>query len=141
MRKLVVVLLLAVAIGGGYYNALSNGFVFDDYLLVVEHAAIPRVASDPLLALSPPVVGYRPLRTLSYDLDYWIGGLQSCFFHLINLVYHLVTSCLVFFLSLRLIDGLAGTPDLITDDRSPIARFQLVDSHLRPALFATVLWA
>src|SRR5215510_12367066 len=141
MRKLVVVLLLAVAIGGVYYNALSNGFVFDDYLLVVEHAAIPRVASDPLLALSPSVVGYRPLRTLSYVLDYRIGGMQPWIFHLINLVYHWVTACLVFFVTLRLIAGLAGAPDLIADERTPTTRFQLVDSHLRTALFATVLWA
>ena len=33
MKRLVVCVSLAMAIGGAYYNALGNGFVFDDYLL------------------------------------------------------------------------------------------------------------
>jgi hypothetical protein len=124
MRKLAVILLLAVAIGGVYYNALSNGFVFDDYLLVVEHAAIPRVASDPLLAFSPAVVGYRPLRTLSYVLDYRLGGMHPWIFHLSNLVYHWVAACLVFLVTLRLVAN-----EKVASCQLPVA--SLSDSGLR----------
>ncbi len=141
MRKLVVILLLAVAIGGVYYNALSNGFVFDDYLLVVERAAIPRVASDPLLAFSPTVVGYRPLRTLSYVLDYRLGGMHPWIFHLSNLVYHWIAACLVFLVTLRLVAN-----EKVASCQLPVASLsdsglRTPDSGLRTALFAALLWA
>lgn len=108
MRKFAVCVALAAVIGIAYYNALGNGFVFDDYLLVVEHPAIPKVAADPELALSPSVVGYRPLRTLSYVIDYRLGGLQPWIFHLSNVVYHWLTACLVFLVTLRLTNIVPG---------------------------------
>jgi len=141
MQKLAVCLLLAVAIGGVYYNALSNGFVFDDYLLVVERAAIPQVASDPLLAFSPTVVGYRPLRTLSYVLDYRLGGPQPWIFHLNNLIYHWITACLVFFVTLRLVANRTGDGYPVPDAGTLAPSLQFADFGFRTALFATVLWA
>ncbi|MGH7965005.1 MAG: hypothetical protein ACRERD_24850, partial [Candidatus Binatia bacterium] len=104
MAKLAACLLLAAAIGVTYYNALGNGFVFDDYLVVVNQPAIPAIASDPAQAFSPAVLGrHRPLRTLSYVLDYRLGGMQPWVFHLSNVVYHWITSCLVFLVALRLV--------------------------------------
>ena len=40
MKKLLVCLVLAGAIGAAYYNALGNDFVFDDYMLVVESPVV-----------------------------------------------------------------------------------------------------
>ena len=40
MKKLLVCLVLAGAIGAAYYSALGNDFVFDDYLLVVESPVV-----------------------------------------------------------------------------------------------------
>ncbi len=127
MKKLAVCFFLAVAIGGVYYNALSNGFVFDDYLLVVNRSALPQVVSEPLLAFSPTALGYRPLRTLSYVLDYRLGGMHPWVFHLNNLIYHWIAACLVFFVTLRLVasNAVASSPD----------------TALRTALFAALLWA
>ncbi len=142
MKKLAVILLLATVIGGVYYNALSNGFVFDDYLLVVNRSALPQVAADPLLALSPTVVGYRPLRTLSYVLDYRLGGLQPWIFHLNNLVYHWITAFLVFLIAFRLV-----ATDAVVGSQSSAARLpdssalHFSHSAFRAALFAAVLWA
>jgi protein O-mannosyl-transferase len=102
MKRLVVCVSLAIAIGGAYYNALGNGFVFDDYLLVVDKPAI-RTASSIWTVLSNPLsLGYRPLRTFSYLLDYRIGGMQPWVFHLSNLLYHWITACFVFLVALRL---------------------------------------
>lgn len=107
MKRLVVCVSLAIAIGGAYYNALGNGFVFDDYLLVVDKPAI-RTASSIWTVLSNPLsLGYRPLRTFSYLLDYRIGGMQPWVFHLSNLLYHWVTACLVFLVALRLTNASA----------------------------------
>ncbi len=102
MKRLVVCVSLAIAIGGAYYNALGNGFVFDDYLLVVDRPVV-RTSLSLWAVLSDPLsLGYRPLRTFSYLLDYRIGGMQPWVFHLSNLLYHWVTACLVFLVALRL---------------------------------------
>jgi len=141
MKKLAGCLLLAMTIGGVYYNALGNGFVFDDYLLVVNRSAIPEVAANPLLALSPGVVGYRPLRTLSYVLDYKLGGLHPWVFHLSNFIYHWITACLVFLVAFLLAanEKVASLSD--AGRRTLDAGRRTPDARLRTALFAAVLWA
>jgi tetratricopeptide (TPR) repeat protein len=141
MKQLVVFLLLAGAIGGVYYNAVGNGFVFDDYLLVVNHAAIPLVAADPMLAFSPNVLGYRPLRTLSYVLDYWIGGMQPWVFHLSNIFYHWIVACLVFLAVFRLVANETIVGGGETPTNSPEVSSQSSGFAWRVALFTAVLWA
>ncbi|MBI3795477.1 MAG: DUF1736 domain-containing protein [Deltaproteobacteria bacterium] len=134
MKKLAVCLLLAGVIGSVYYNALGNGFVFDDYLLVVNRSAIPRVIAKPLLAFSPTALGYRPFRTLSYVLDYRLGGMRPGIFHLSNLVYHWLAACLVFFVTLRLFAGEKAAGGDVSDVSS-------ADAGFRIALFTALLWS
>jgi protein O-mannosyl-transferase len=141
MRKVIVMLLLAGAIGSVYYNALNNGFVFDDYLLIVQRTALPQIASHPRLALSLSVVGYRPLRTLSYVLDYRIGGMQPWIFHLSNLIYHWLTACLVFLVTWRLVANAKAASGQWPLASLSDAELRTPDSGLRPALFAAFLWA
>jgi len=88
VRLIAVALLVAVAATFG--NALSNGFVFDDQLLIVDKAAVRAPLGD-LRALW----AYRPLRVLSYRLDYAIGGMDPRIFHLSNIVYHGLTVLVV----------------------------------------------
>lgn len=111
-KNFFVCLLLGVVIGGVYYNALSGGFVFDDYLIVVSNPILPKVAAQPWLAIFPGVLGYRPFRTLSYVLDFHLGGMNPWIFHFNNLLYHWITTCLVFFISLRIVRDLQwrGSP-------------------------------
>lgn len=136
MKKLVAVwLVLGAAIGTVYANALHNKFVFDDVLLVVNRAEIPAVADNPWLIFSPGALGYRPLRTLSYVLDFWLGGMRPWIFHLNNLVYHWITACLVFLVALRLTN-----PER---DSHPVWRATSTGALWRwqPALFVALLWA
>lgn len=126
MKRLVVCVSLAVAIGGAYYNALGNGFVFDDYLLVVDNPLIRTSRSLWTLLSDPLSLGYRPLRTFSYIIDYRIGGMQPWVFHLSNLLSHWITACVVFLVALRL----TNAPTL---DK---AHWQW-----RPAILVAFLWA
>jgi hypothetical protein len=126
MKRLVICVSLAIAIGGAYYNALGNGFVFDDYLLVVDNPLIRTSRSLWTLLSNPLSLGYRPLRTLSYIIDYRIGGMQPWVFHLSNLLYHWITACVVFLVALRL----TNAPTL---DK---ARWRW-----RPAILIAFLWA
>lgn len=75
--------LLIAAVALTFANAVGNGFVYDDQLVIVDDPAVR-------LPLSAGFQGliYRPLRTLSYRLDYAIAGMDPRAFHVSNLLYH-----------------------------------------------------
>jgi len=89
-RRLLVAALLVAAVAVAFGNALQNEFVYDDRLLIVDNPAVRAPLTD-LHALA----FYRPLRTLSYRVDYAVGGLDPRIFHAMNLVYHAATTVLV----------------------------------------------
>lgn len=142
MKKLAVGVLLAVAIGGAYYNTLDNEFVFDDYFIVLDNSAVrlPPQEWPKLFGLDGGVGAYRPLRTLSYVVDYRLGGDRPFVYHLFNLIYHWLASCLVFLVAGQLIANNA-----VARRQLPVAR--PLDSAPRPphcalqiALGAALLW-
>jgi tetratricopeptide (TPR) repeat protein len=81
---------LVVVVGLTYANVWRNEFVFDDQLLIVQSRAVRAPLSDPRIMHS-----YRPLRTLSYRVDYAIGGMRPRIFHVANVTYHALTVLLV----------------------------------------------
>ncbi len=135
MKKLLVCLVLAGAIGVAYYSALGNDFVFDDYLLVVESPVVR--SSQPLahFLASPTSLGYRPFRNLSYLLDVRAGGMQPWVFRLSNLLYHWLAACFVFFIVLRLTNSRPGTQS------QAVAAIPENEWRWRPAVFVAALWA
>lgn len=135
MKKLLVCLVLAAAIGAAYFNALSNEFVFDDYLLVVENPVVH--SSQPLahFLASPTSLGYRPFRNLSYIVDVRVGGMQPWVLHLSNLFYHWLSACFVFFITLRLTNSRSDTPS------QPTTVIPENEWRWRPAVFVAALWA
>ncbi|MBI3304285.1 MAG: tetratricopeptide repeat protein [Deltaproteobacteria bacterium] len=148
MKKYAVWLVLGAVIGGVYYNALRGGFVFDDYLLVVNNPILPRIAVTPWLAFFPSTLGYRPFRTLSYVLDYRLGGGEPWIFHLSNIIYHWISAGLVFLVALRL----AANTEVASHQlpvasaldfrlQTPNSELRTPNSELRTALFTAFLWA
>jgi tetratricopeptide (TPR) repeat protein len=80
-----------------YANSLANGFVFDDLDLVVDNRIIRSIENIPrILARS-----YRPVRDVSYALDYAIWGANPLGFHLTNVLIHAANVILVFLLMMR----------------------------------------
>lgn len=134
LKRLGVCCLLGVVIGYAYYNALSGSFVFDDYLIVVSNPVLPKVIAKPWLAIFPGALGYRPFRTLSYVLDFQLGGMNPWIFHFNNLLYHWITACLVFFVSLRIVRDLRFRSSSNDDELIPGWCWQA-------ALCTTLLWA
>jgi tetratricopeptide (TPR) repeat protein len=101
-----------------YANSLQNEFVFDDILVIVENPGIRGVEKLPrLLGFGRGKLSYRPMRVLSYALDYtlneklwyYVGnyqgrekGLNPLGFHISNIAFHIITSFLVFLVVFRL---------------------------------------
>ena len=80
-----------------YTNGLGNDFVFDDHVLALRSSRVESLSE--LVNLS---TSYRPLRHLSYALDYAIWGERPFGFHLTNVLIHAGCAILVFFLARRM---------------------------------------
>jgi len=86
-----------------YSNSLSNGFVFDDYAVILENKYLKlpgiNVASffnHSYFKIAGGEASYRPLATLSYYLIYAIAGLNPFFYHLLSVLLHLVNVVLIY---------------------------------------------
>jgi|GEM_PF-1427158 len=114
---------LAVIAFGCYADALANGFVFDDHGHVLSDPAFRSLTNVPKLLFD----SYRPLRDITYALDFAIWGERPLGFHLTSILFHVANTLLVFALISRitrktLLAGLAAAifaihpiqPDAVT---------------------------
>ncbi|RUL76759.1 hypothetical protein [Dyella choica] len=106
MRWLLPIALLITA--AAYWPGLSGGWLFDDYPNIVDNPSVqPHEISVPAIwgaALSSPASEFkRPLASLSFAVNYLIGGLDPWSWKLFNLVVHLVNGVLVFLLARELL--------------------------------------
>ena len=105
---LFLVFVLAV---GLYVNTLEHEFVFDDVTLILQH---PRVAELQWLKILS-FHEYRPFRTLTYAVNYWLGGEEPFGYHLFSVIFHGFNAVLVFLLLYKIArwPALAGAGALI----------------------------
>jgi tetratricopeptide (TPR) repeat protein len=114
------VLLTAVALGI-YANALTDGFVWDDYSqllgnpLVTNWRAIPFIFRHDIWAFAHEGLitsnYYRPIQIVLYMAMYYAAGFNAFFFHLGMLLIHVGNTLLVYFLARRWLGG--QTPALV----------------------------
>ena len=111
---LVILVLTALS----YANSLQNQYVFDDLHLITARSQLTGVETIPRLLLSGKGLAYyRPLRTISYTLDYTLNkklwyrlasqqwtdrGLVPFGYHVSNIFYHIVTALLVYLVIFKL---------------------------------------
>jgi len=111
-NRLYVLLLLFILVLGVYYNTLSYPFIFDDQLLTQNQpqvrqgiAGIPSIFGFHQLEsgtwhFSPP---YRPMRLMSYAIDFELFNQNPAGYRFMNMVYHTLTSLVVFLLATYLL--------------------------------------
>ena len=98
--------LLAVVAALVFGNGLNNGFVFDDYDLVVENTQIRDLSKLPeIFGLGDAPRRYRPVRNASYALDHALFGMEPYGFRAMNIAYHALCGFLVFLILRRLSDS------------------------------------
>jgi tetratricopeptide (TPR) repeat protein len=86
-----------------YSNSFNNEFVFDDIPLIVENHQINKIENIPrLMGLTGNMPYYRPLRIVSYVIDYYFFKLNPKGYHFSNILYHILTTFLVFLIARRL---------------------------------------
>jgi tetratricopeptide (TPR) repeat protein len=87
-----------------YWNTLHNDFVFDDMPLIWGSKVVPRLNSVyDIVNLFAEKYGYRPIRTLSYAIDYGFSGTGPVSYHVSNIIYHAITALLVYLVTISLI--------------------------------------
>ena len=79
-----------------YFNSLGNEFIFDDISLVLNSSFLNNATISDLIS------SYRPLRYITYFIDYHIFGMNPWGFRLMNVFYHVLTTLSVLWL-LRLL--------------------------------------
>ena len=111
LNKNFVSILLLILIGGGVYaNSLPNFFVYDDRVTVEENLFIRdwtnlgRFFSSDYYSRAEEY-SFRPLVTLTYFIDYSLSGLRPWGYHLTNLILHILTGIVIFFLSKKILPG------------------------------------
>jgi len=110
LRHAGAVLVLAALVAASYGGTIGHGFVFDDWHLVVENPVVrwPLARAPELLDFGAGGISYRPLRMLSYMVDYRVGGLEPAAFHASNLTYHLAATLALYALAFATIGSLGG---------------------------------
>jgi hypothetical protein len=87
-----------------YYNTLHNDFIFDDLPLIQGSKILPSLDSfSDLGKVFTQKSGYRPVRTLSYAIDYHLSGLNPVSYHLSNIFFHSVTVLFVYLITVSLL--------------------------------------
>lgn len=87
----VVIFLLAF---GLYLNTLSHGFVFDDTTLISQNPQVKQLKWADIVSGR----SYRPVRTLTYAVNYALGGEDAFGYHLFNVMFHAFNAVLVYLL-------------------------------------------
>jgi tetratricopeptide (TPR) repeat protein len=100
LLPIAVLALLSLAV---YFNSLSNGFVFDDYAVIVENKHIkdlsnnlPSFFNNAYFKIAAGESSYRPVATLSYFLIHSFAGLNPFYFHLSSVILHSLNVVLVY---------------------------------------------
>jgi hypothetical protein len=95
----------AVVAFGCYLLALGNGFAFDDVVLIPNDQRVLNGQLTTLLTTpywnDSALSLYRPLTSLSFGFDWFIGGGSAAWFHFANVLWHVAASLLTYALLLR----------------------------------------
>ncbi len=99
-----VLVILTISI---YANTLSNGFVFDDRVIVEHNTLIQDFGNIGEIFTTnywQPVNRnrglYRPLTILSYSINYAINGLNPIGYHAVNILLHTFTVLMLYLLTI-----------------------------------------
>ncbi|MCX5903935.1 MAG: tetratricopeptide repeat protein [Proteobacteria bacterium] len=104
------VLLLCMGLGFVLYgNSLRNEFVFDDLPLIVDNPLIKEIGNvGQVLGLENGQPLYRPVRYVSYMVDYALWGLNPAGYHVANIVYHGLSAFILYLVLMELVGSRAA---------------------------------
>src|SRR6185437_617232 len=112
----------AIATAAVYWPGVTGGWVFDDYPNIVDNSAIHIMPGHSTLAAwvnaalsSPASFLHRPLASITFALNWMMGGGDPISFKITNIVIHLANGVLLFCMlkALLRLAGLRGGMSLL----------------------------
>ncbi|MFC1523486.1 hypothetical protein ACFL6N_01720 [Thermodesulfobacteriota bacterium] len=126
---IIVYALIVVFTMIAYANTFQSPFLFDDYANIVNNhfIRIRTLAPSSLLrAAQESPMHNRWLSNISFALNYYFHGYNPFGYHLVNILIHAATGCLVYLLLLKTLS---------------LSRFPDTSSHRKElALVASMIW-
>jgi Tfp pilus assembly protein PilF len=102
-------LIVAVAGGLAYANAIANNFTLDDDTVIVKNDLVRHLSSLwrafalPYWPIVTPAGQYRPLAIVSFTIDWAISGGSPHWMHFVNVMWHVLACVLVWRLLRQLV--------------------------------------
>lgn len=95
------IVLISFIIAGLYLNSLNNSFHFDDSYQIIDNPYIKNLGDISLFlqGIKAHSTWHRMLPTLSFAINYHFNKLNPLGYHLVNLMLHLLSGILVYFIS------------------------------------------
>ena len=134
-----------------YVLALKNGFAFDDVVLIPSDARVTNGQFVELIATpywkDVSLALYRPLTSLSFGVDWFIGNGAAAWFHFTNVLWHVMASVLTYVLLVRYFSTAAALAGAVVFAAHPVhveavanvvGRGELIAATL--VLMACVVW-
>jgi tetratricopeptide (TPR) repeat protein len=90
-----------------FANSLSGEFICDDHVLIEENPDIKAISNIFHLLLGTywgegnPNGLYRPLTHISFALNFFVNGLNTYGYHLVNILVHTINALLIYWISER----------------------------------------
>lgn len=98
-----VALTITCCLGAALYsNSLDGGFIFDDRFNIEANPFILKVTEldwRQLYDAATKSPSPRPVANVSFALNHWFGRLDVTSYHVVNIVIHLLSGILVYFLA------------------------------------------
>jgi tetratricopeptide (TPR) repeat protein len=83
-----------------YSNTSHSPFVFDDTPNIVENHRIKDLSNIPssFIHIGDAPISARPLTAATFAINYYLGGLNTTGYHIVNLFLHIANGILLYFL-------------------------------------------
>ena len=101
-------------------NTLFNDFVYDDHVQIMNNPWITNIKHIPEIFSTDAVYTgngqasnyYRPIVRIICMMNYYVfGGIHSWAFHLVNIIFHVGISIILFFMTSLLVRSVTSEPD------------------------------
>ena len=112
-----ITILLGIAI---YSNSFNCSFHFDDFARIVYNPNIRNLADAKAWMNIYPS---RPVGMFTFALNYYFNQLNVFYYHLVNLIIHLINACLVWWITLLIFSSPALNDNPIIKQKKVIAFF------------------
>ena len=112
---LIIIILLGIII---YSNSFNCSFHFDDFHNIVDNQKIQNLSD---VKAWWNFVPSRPLGSLSFALNYHFNKLDVWYWHFVNLIIHLINTCLVWWFTILIFSSPISSPWIIAE--GPITVF------------------